>query len=62
MSFIEFTILFVAWTYVVWGHLGLEETKASGKPSNKPAFKPSKQQNKVVAKWAQEASHDEKAA
>lgn len=62
MGFIEVAILFVAWTYACWGHLGLEEVSVPSKPSYQPTFKPSKQQSKVVARWAQEASHDDEKA
>ena len=57
MSFVEFVVCFVAWTYVVWGHLGLDTQK---KAASKQAFVPTRRQNKVINKWVRHVSKGEK--
>lgn len=59
MNFLEFAVFFVAWTYVIWGHLGLDNQK---KVASKQAFIPTRRQNKVITKWVRDASKDKKAA
>ncbi|WP_157779213.1 hypothetical protein [Loigolactobacillus coryniformis] len=57
MSFLEFSVFFVAWTYAVWGHLGLD-----AKSVRKQNFVPTRQQNKVINNWVRDANNDKKAA
>lgn len=57
MSFLEFAVFFVAWTYAVWGHLGLD-----AKSVRKQNFVPTRQQNKVINAWVRDANNDKKAA
>lgn len=59
MSFLEFAVFFVAWTYVIWGHLGIDNQK---KVASKQDFIPTRRQNKVINKWVRDAGKDKKAA